>query len=410
MIQEYLKFVIVGHVDHGKSTLIGRLLFDCGMVPQEKIEEVKSICASLGKEFEFAFLMDYMEEEREKNITIDTAQTFFKTAKRNYVIIDAPGHKEFLKNMITGSAQADAAVLIIDAKEGIMEQTKRHAYLLKLLNINQLMIVINKMDLVGYKQQRFEQIKQGILNHLGRFQLLPNYVIPISGRDGDNIAKKSEHLPWYNGPTVLESLDSFKQQVSVTDLPLRFPVQDIYEIDGEKIFVGRVESGLMKKNQKILFSPTNKIADIKSIKKWQQQLDQAESGHCVGITLSDATGIERGQIGSGTDDSPQVANKFNDTIFWMSPESLEINEPVIFKCVTQEVRAKIKKIHRLMDSSSLQTIIGRDNEIKETEVAEVTIETENQIAIDDFNRLPELGRFVLVRNDDIVAGGIITLE
>lgn len=406
MIKDYLKLVIVGHVDHGKSTLIGRLLFDTGVVPQEKIEEVKTICASLGKNFEFAYLMDYMEEEREKNITIDTAQTFFKTEKRDYVIIDAPGHKEFLKNMITGSSQADAAILIIDAKEGIMEQTKRHAYLLKLLNVNQLIIVINKMDLVEYKEDRFNQIKAEILNHLAQFGLAASYLIPISGREGDNIAKKSDKLNWYRGPTVLEALDTFKPPVEIFNLPLRLPVQDIYKINGEKVIAGRVESGSIIKNQEVVFLPDNYKTKVISIKKWQQELEKADAGHCVGITINNDINIKRGQIACAINQLPTVATEFKATLFWMAAKPLKINEPIILKCVTQETSVIIKKIHKVMDSSTL-LIIDRNDEIKETEVAEVDIFSTKPLVIETFKHLPELGRFVLVKDEDIAGGGII---
>ncbi|MBU1131200.1 GTP-binding protein [Patescibacteria group bacterium] len=409
-MKNYLKFVIVGHVDHGKSTLIGRLLFDTKSIPQSKIDEVKEVCESLGKPFEFAYLMDYLEEEREKNITIDTTQTFFKTEKRDYVIIDAPGHKEFLKNMITGSALAEAAILIIDAKEGVQEQTKRHAYILQLLNLSQLIVVINKMDLVNYKQQRFKEVKNEILTHLDILKLKPNYIIPISAKEGDFVDKKSQKIEWYNGPAVLEALDSFKPRVAPVNLPLRFPVQDIYEIDGEKIIVGRVESGLIKQNQEIIFFPDGKKSKVKAIKKWRQELAVAETGHCVGITLVDDIDVERGQIISETENRPHITDKFTSTIFWMSRESHKINEPITFKCVTQEIKAKIKKIHKLMDSSTLETIKDRTDEIRETEVAKVEIETDKKIAIEDFSYIPELGRFVLEKNDEIVAGGIITLE
>lgn len=404
-MKDYLKFVIVGHVDHGKSTLIGRLLFDTKSIPQSKIDEVKEVCESLGKPFEFAYLMDYLEEEREKNITIDTTQTFFKTAKRDYVIIDAPGHKEFLKSMITGSSLAEAAVLIVDAKEGVQEQTKRHAYILSLLDIKQLIVVINKMDLVDYKKERCKEVREEILKYLEALGFKTIVVIPISAKNGDFVAKKTKNLEWYTGPTILEALDRFHTREITKRLPLRFPIQDIYD----NTLVGQVESGEIKKGQKITFLPSGQKTTVKEIKKWKEDLESAETGHSIGITLTDELDIARGQIVCEPNNLPQSSNNLKATIFWMSKESHKINEPITFKCVTQETQVKIKKIHKLMNSSSLKVIKGRDNEIRETEVAEVEIEADKKITVEDFNYIPELGRFVLVKGDDIVSGGIINL-
>lgn len=407
MDKNYLKLVIVGHVDHGKSTLIGRLLFDTGTIPQSKIDEVKTICESMGKEFEFAYLMDYLEEEREKNITIDTTQTFFKTEKRDYVIIDAPGHKEFLKNMVTGSSLAEAAVLIVDAKEGIREQTKRHAYILSLLGVKQLIVVINKMDLVLYKKGRFDEVKDELLNHLNALNLKPNFIIPISAKEGDFVDEKSDNIKWYEGPTVLEGLDSFQSQIEIFNKPLRFPIQDIYDMAGEKIIVGRIESGTLKKDQEITILPSGGKSIIKSIKKWNENLDEADVGHCIGITLADNPGLKRGQIICEINNQPGVADEFSAKIFWMTSQGIKINEKITFKCVTQETPIVIKKINKLINSSTLEEI-KNDQEINETEVAEVTIKSDNKLVLENFTNIPELGRFVLVKDDDIVAGGIIT--
>ncbi len=415
MDKNYLKLVIVGHVDHGKSTLIGRLLVDTDSMPQSKIDEVKTVCESLGRPFEFSYLIDYMEEERQKNITIDTAQIFFKTARRDYVIIDAPGHKEFLKNMITGSAQAEGAILIVDANEGIQEQTKRHAYLLSLLGLKQIVVVINKMDLVGYKQEKFEEIKAALMEHLQVIGLNPNFFIPISAHDGDNIALKSEKITWYSGPTVLEALDSFKPMVPSKNLPLRFPIQDIYDFDGQPMLAGQIESGTIKTGQEIIWLPSGLKTKVKAVKKWlpalptdQQDVKEASAGHNIGLQIEDDLPLTRGEVACPVDQVPTATNHFNARIFWMSPAGVKLEEKFILKCATQEVTATIKKINKIMDSSSLATIEGRHDEIKVTEVAEVELTTDRPVVVEDYNFIPELGRFVIIKGEDIAAGGIVT--
>ena len=230
MQKEKLKFVIVGHVDHGKSTLIGRLFFDTGSLPADKIAEIEKISKELGRDVEFAFMMDHLQEERDQGITIDTAQAFFHTDKRDYVIIDAPGHVEFTKNMITGASQAQAAILIVDAAEGVREQTRRHAYLLSMLGLTQVAVVINKMDLdsVRYSKQRFEQVVAELLEFCEPLGIKPMHIVPISAKQGENVAKKSTHMDWYIGPTVLELLDDFVVPSKPADKPMRFPIQDVY--------------------------------------------------------------------------------------------------------------------------------------------------------------------------------------
>ncbi len=399
-----LKFIIVGHVDHGKSTLIGRLLLDTNSISQAKIDEVTEICEALGKPFKPAFLMDHLTEERQKNITIDTAQTFFKTDKQDYVIIDAPGHKEFLKNMITGATLAEAAILIVDADEGVKEQTKRHAYMLSLLGVDQLIVVVNKMDKIDFQEDKFNKAKDNLQNHLKKVNLSANYLIPISSKQGDNIVHKSDKFNWYSGPTVLEALDSFKNKLA-ENLPLRLPVQDKYD----DILLGQIASGVLNKNDEVIIFPSEQKTSIKEIKKWQQTLDKAEAGDNIGITLTDKIDVKRGDIICDTDNLPKVTNEFKATIFWMSKDSLKTDEAFSLKLATQETSVQIKKIHKLMDSSTLEQI-DRTSEIKETEVAEVDIKTDKKIVIEDFNYIPELGRLVIVKNEDISGGGIINLN
>jgi small GTP-binding protein len=301
MIEENksLPIIIVGHVDHGKSTLIGRLLYDTGCLPPDKFAEIQSSSEMLGKNLEFAFVMDCLEEERSRGITIDTTQTFFKTPKRRYVIIDAPGHKEFLKNMITGTSQAEAALLIIDAFEGIRDQTKRHAYILGMLGLKQVCVLLNKIDLVQYSQDKCVELKNQITDFLNRLNIHPTFVLPISAIHGENIAVSSKKLPWFDGPTVLQALDTF-EELKIEEKPLRFPVQDIYRMDGKKLLVGRVEAGHLKIGESLFLLPEKKKVVVKSIEKFlEKDVNTASFEESVGVYLKGRHRVERGQILAG---------------------------------------------------------------------------------------------------------------
>jgi sulfate adenylyltransferase large subunit len=407
MPEDSLKLVIVGHVDHGKSTLIGRLFFDTDSLPEGKMDEIKKTCESLGRELEFAYIMDYFQEEREQNVTIDTAQAFFKTSKRHYVIIDAPGHKEFIKNMVTGASQAEAAVLIVDAREGVREQTKRHAYVLSLLGLEQVIVAINKMDLVRYDEKRFNEIRKELKKFLGGISIEPKYSIPISARHGDNVAKRFGKMKWYDGPTILEALDSFRLKPRPFAKPLRFPVQDVYKIDGKRIIVGRIESGRLEVGDAITFLPEKNRSKVMSIEVFGRQKVAAEAGESIGITIEDPHFVDRGQVVcSGKE--PKVSQRFKANVFWMDRQPLRAGERITFKCATQEVRCVIERIEKRIDSSTLETMERNAKELNGTEVGELVIRTDKPVAIEDFNDVEELGRFVLERGGNTVAGGIIT--
>jgi len=403
-----LNIVFVGHVDHGKSTLIGRLLFDTDSLPEQKISEVKTICEQQGKPFEFAYLMDHMQEERDQNITIDTAQIFFKTEARDYVIIDAPGHVEFTKNMITGASQAEAAILIVDANEGIKEQTKRHAKFLSLLGLDQVVVVVNKMDQVKYKEKKFEEVKKDLLSFLDKINISPSFTIPISAMEGDNVAKGSEKMSWFDGKTILEALDTFHERKNQLDQPLRFPIQDMYKIDDKRIAVGQLSSGKMKVGDKIVFSPDFNESSIKSIEKFDEEITEAVAGENIGITLNDPVFVDRGNIAAHTDSQPKKTNTITGNLFWMSKEPLTMTDQLVLQCATQETNITIKKILNRIDSSSLELIGEESDSLKGTEIATVVLETDNPIVVEDFNKIPELGRFVIMKDNSVVAGGIVT--
>jgi len=406
MEKEKLKFVIVGHIDHGKSTLIGRLFYDTDSLPEGKIEEIKQICESLGKDLEFGYVMDHLEEERDQGITIDTAQTFFNTEMRDYVIIDAPGHVEFIKNMISGASQAEAAVLIVDAEEGVKGQTKRHAYILGMLGLNQVIVVINKMDLVGYDQARFETVKSELLDFLSDIKIVPSYVIPISAKDGDFIASPDSNMDWYHGPTMLKALDSFTIKKSAKDKPLRLVVQDVYNID-KRIIVGRVESGIIKKGDRIKVLPSGEETYVESIEEYLRDVTEAEAGKSTGITTKDKLFIDRGNVIVHDDDMPVLSDHIRANIFWMDKIPFKQGDTLRFRCATQDVACEIEKINTVINSSSLEVIAKDTTQIKNREVADIIIRTGKPVVVENFNKIEALGRFVL-GTEDTLAGGIIT--
>lgn len=407
-MSDELNFVIVGHVDHGKSTLIGRLLYDTNSLSAERIGELEAESKKRGEKLEFAFVMDHLQEERDQNITIDTAQTFFKTSKRRYVIIDTPGHKEFTKNMITGASFAEAAILIVAADDGLQEQTKRHGYLLGLLGVKQIVVLINKMDTVGYDENRFKELKDEITAFLSLIDIKPSYILPISASNGDNIVKPSENMPWFNGPSVLQTLDTFKTKKTLVDHPLRFPVQDVYKIDGKNILVGRIATGTIKQGDSITLSPSRKISTVKSIEIYQKDRTEAYAGESIGITITDPYPIERGEIISHG--AVPITDEIHANVFWSSEEPLSRGAKITLKCATQEVECTIDQIKKRLDSSNLDVLEEDAEQLNDTEVGQIIVKTAKPVVIENFNDVQELGRFVFVRGYDISGSGIVTGE
>ncbi|MEO6786147.1 MAG: adenylyl-sulfate kinase [Chthoniobacteraceae bacterium] len=412
-----LRVVFVGHVDHGKSTLIGRIFYDTKSLPDGKVEQIQAACKEEGMEFEYAFLLDALLEEQAQNITIDTTQIQFKTAKRPYVIIDAPGHKEFLKNMITGAASADAAVLLIAANEGVREQSRRHGYLLSLLGIRQVVVAVNKMDLVDFKQDVFEQVTKEYTAFLTEIGLEARAFVPISARSGMNVANRTGEasastpqsgMPWYTGPTITDMLDSFEPPKPLNDLPLRFPVQDVYRFDDRRIVAGRIEAGSLKVGDTLVFSPGNKTGVVKSIENWSGPVKtSATAGESVGITLTEQIFVERGHVASHEQDAPIESNRFKARLFWMGKRNLAIGERTKLKLTTQELDAEIVSIERIIDASTLDTLPGDRGTIARNDVAEITIQTRGALAFDNADRNALLGRFVIVEDRIVAGGGII---
>lgn len=406
---ESLNIVIVGHVDHGKSTLLGRLYADTGSLPDGKLEKVQAICRQQGKEFEYAFLFDAFLEEQEQGITIDTARTFFIWKGRQYIIIDAPGHKEFLKNMISGAARAEAALLLIDALEGVKEQSKKHGYLLSLLGVRQFAVVVNKMDLVGYRQDVFDGIEKEYREFLGQFKAVPECIIPVSAKLGDNIANRSTNMAWYTGPTVLDQLSRFKKEAAQSEQPLRFPVQDVYKFDARRIIAGRITAGKLKVGDHLVFSPSNKRANIRSVEAFNIDPPPTEgyAGQSIGITLDEQIFVERGEIATHQDQLPSVSTAFRANLFWLGKRPLERGRKYQLRVANKEVDCEVATIHRIIDTMDLAQQQGSTT-VNKNQVAELTLRTKTPVAFDLSASFEATGRFVLVDEYDIAGGGIVT--
>lgn len=407
--REVLNIVVVGHVDHGKSTVIGRLLYDTKSLPEGAIERVKKIAKEKGKPFEYAYLLDAFEEEQKQGITIDTTQLQFRTDKRDYVIIDAPGHKEFLKNMISGAASAEAALLIIDANEGIQEQSKRHGYILSLLGIQKAYVLVNKMDLIDYSEEKFNAIKQEMNEFLHSLHVYPLKYIPISAFHGENITTPSDKMSWYKGEPILAAIDLFEKDKGLEGKPLRFPIQDVYKFDNRRIIAGRIEAGTLKTGDEILISPSNKVTKVKSIEYWTEKdkKDSISAGMSVGITVEDEFFNQRGEFISHTYDTPKTSDTFKVSLFWMGKNDLVKNKEYKLKLATQEVECEIYAINKVIDATTLENIENA-NQAKTNDVAEVTIKTKREICFDEFRNNQNTGRFVIVDGYDVCGGGIVT--
>jgi len=413
-----LRVVFVGHVDHGKSTLIGRIFYDTKSLPEGKVEQIQAACREEGMDFEYAFLLDALLEEQEQNITIDTTQIQFRTEKRPYVIIDAPGHKEFLKNMITGAASADAAVLLIAANEGVREQSRRHGYLLSLLGIRQVVVAVNKMDLVDFSESVFNSVVAEYQAFLSQIGLTARTFVPISARSGLNVAQRaplhgegaelSRAMSWYSGPTITEMLDQFDGPKPVHDMALRFPVQDVYRFDHRRIIAGRIETGSLKVGDSLIFAPNNKSSTVATIENWEgASKDRAVAGESVGITLTEQIFIERGHIASHESDAPIESNRFKARIFWMGKRNLPIGERYKLKLATQELDVEITSIEKIIDASTLEDVAQGRDYIARNDVAEVTLQTRGALVMDNADTNALLGRFVIVDQRQVAGGGII---
>jgi bifunctional enzyme CysN/CysC len=404
--------VITGHVDHGKSTIIGRLLADTGSLPDGKLEQVRELCARTARPFEYAFLLDALKDEQAQGITIDAARIFFNSPHRQYVILDAPGHIEFLKNMITGASHAEAALLVIDALEGIQENSRRHGYMLSLLGVRQVAVLINKMDLVGHDQNLFKEIAGTFGEFLQQLELEPSCFIPVSGRDGDNIASRADMMPWYTGPTVLEALDNFTTDRTATDRPFRMPVQGVYKFtedgDDRRIIAGNVLTGRISLGDEVVFFPSGKRSRVRSIEAFSAAPPRsALAGGATGFTLQEQIYVARGEIAARADEpKPNVTTRLRVSLFWLGKKPLVKRAEYTLKLGCARIPVRVEAINRVMDASTLAAVESAEH-VGRNDVAECVLKLGRAIAFDLAADVPETGRFVLVEDFEIRGGGII---
>jgi bifunctional enzyme CysN/CysC len=404
-----IRIVFVGHVDHGKSTLIGRILEETGSLPEGKIETLRASCETQGRRFEYAFVLDALAEEQQQNVTIDTTQIHFRTGSRGYVIIDAPGHEEFLKNMITGAASADAAVMVIAANEGAREQSRRHGQLLSLLGIHQVIVAVNKMDLVNYCEREFREIEREYGAFLRSLGLTARAFVPISASAGANVVRNDAAMGWYRGPALLQAIDELKPAQSASEQPLRFPIQDVYRRENRRVLVGRIESGTLRVGDQLLFSPHHKTARVATIERWAaSSAESAAAGESIGITLNDHIFIERGHVASHETDAPVESNRVHAKVFWIGGEPLRVGARYRLKLVTQNVECEVVSVSNVVDVATLDQAATDRAELRINEVGEVTLQTRGPLVLDNHERVPTMGRFVVTDGDNLVGGGIVS--
>ena len=404
--------VVVGHVDHGKSTLIGRLLADTGSLPEGKLEAAEKASREEGMPLEYAFLLDAFLEEQAQNITIDTTRIGFRYKGQSFEIIDAPGHREFIKNMVTGAAAAEEAILLIDAHEGLKEQTRRHGLLLSLLGVSRVIVAVNKMDLVQWKEDRFRVLEKEIREYLGGLKISPREVIPISAREGSTVMRRDDqHLPWWKGPTLLEALlaGAGKSQQS-PEGPLRFSIQDVYRFDARRVIAGKLESGRIRVGDPVIFFPDRKASRIRSIESWGEEtpLREVGPGQSVAVTLEEQIFVERGHVGALPENPPVESREVRARIFWLDTEALRLQAPVTLRLGTQSVEARLVAIDRVVDAEKLEAVTDTREEVGRFEVAEVRLRCRRPLVYDAHERVSATGRFALQRGPRIGGGGIIT--
>lgn len=409
----HLNLVTVGHVDHGKSTLVGRLLYDTGNIREEDLRKLKELAKEVKKEtWEFAFVMDRLKEERERGLTIDVMHRRFDTPKYYFTVIDAPGHRDFVKNMITGASQADAAILVCSAKEGVQEQTKEHIFLIKVLGVNQLVVAINKMDAVNYDQAKYDAVKadvEKLLKSVG-YDTSKILFIPTSAYVGDNVAKESENLKWFTGPTLFKALDTFNVPSKPVDKPLRLPVQDVYTITGVgTVPVGRIETGVLKVGDTLVFEPAGVQGEVKSIEMHHESIPEAKPGDNVGFCMRGVskTDIRRGDVAGHPDNPPKVAKEFTAQIIVLHhPNVVTKGYTPVFHCHTAQVACKITEIQKKIDTKSGATLQENPDFIKTGDAAVIKCVPNKPLVIENSKDFPELARFAIRDMGQTVAAGV----
>lgn len=409
---EQMNIVIVGHVDHGKSTVIGRLLADTDSLPKGKLDQVRANCERNAKPFEYAFLLDALKDEQDQGITIDSARCFFKTDKRHYIVIDAPGHIEFLKNMISGAARAEAALLVIDADEGVQENSRRHGFMTSLLGIKQLVVLVNKMDLVNYDEARYNEVVNSYRDFLASIGVESMAFVPISAREGDNLVGTSSNTPWYTGPSVLETIDAFQKEKEKTDQPFRMPVQGVYKFtdqgDDRRIVAGTIETGEIAVGDEVVFYPSGKSSRVKSIEVFNWPLQpSAHAGQAIGMTLDTQIYVKAGELMCKKSDAQvQTGTHIKANIFWLGKKPMVKDKKYKLKIASTRAMGYLQDIHSVMDASNL-ALDKEKNFIGRHDVAECTIALQHPIPFDLAGDAEATSRFVIVDDYEIAGGGIV---
>jgi elongation factor 1-alpha len=411
--KEHMNLVIIGHVDHGKSTLTGRILLEAGAIDPHIVEKFKKEAEQKGKgSFYFAWVMDGLKEERERGVTIDIAHKKFFTDKYYFTVIDAPGHRDFVKNMITGTSQADAAVITCSAIEGPQAQTKEHVFLAVTLGIKQIVVAINKMDAVEYSEEKFNAARDEMIKLMKTVGAKPMEVIPVSAYMGDNIKAKSDKTPYYKGPTLFQALDNFAVPAKQTDKPLRIPVQDVYTITGiGTVPVGRVETGILKPNMTVMFEPSHVKGEVKQIEEHHEQLAQAVPGDNVGFNVRGVAknDIKRGDVAGPVDNPPSVAKSFVAQIVVLNhPSVITIGYTPVFHCHTTQTACRITELIRTIDPKTGMTKNENPDFLKTGDIAFIRCEPTKPMVIETAKEFPPLGRFAIRDMGQTVAAGACT--
>ncbi|MFT4891323.1 MAG: elongation factor 1-alpha [Halobacteriales archaeon] len=409
---------IIGHVDHGKSTLVGRLLYETGSVPEHVIEQHKEEAEEKGKGgFEFAYVMDNLAEERERGVTIDIAHQEFDTDEYYFTIVDCPGHRDFVKNMITGASQADNAVLVVAADDGVAPQTQEHVFLARTLGISEMLVAVNKMDLVDYEESRYREVVEEVEQLLKQVQFNTEDAsyIPISAFEGANVESSSDETPWYDGPTVLEALNELPEPQPPTDAPLRLPIQDVYTISGiGTVPVGRVETGMMYPGDNVSFQPSDVGGEVKTIEMHHEEVDEAGPGDNVGFNVRGIgkDDIRRGDVVGPADDPPTVADTFQAQIVVMQhPSVITEGYTPVFHAHTAQVACTIESLDQKIDSSSGEVEEENPDFIQSGDAAVVTVRPQKPLSIEPSNEIPELGSFAIRdMGQTIAAGKVLGVE
>jgi elongation factor 1-alpha len=410
----HMNLALIGHVDHGKSTLIGRLLTETGAISSHVIDQYRKEAEAKGKTtFEYAWVMDTVREERDRGLTIDIAHKRFDTDKYYFTVVDCPGHRDFVKNMITGASQADAAVLVVAAPEGVMPQTKEHIFLARTLGINQLIIAVNKMDAADYDKEKYEKVKEDIENLLQivGYKIKDIRFIPTSAFKGDNVSASSDKMGWYGGPTILEALDTLKEPEKPINLPLRIPVQDVYSITGAgTVPVGRVETGRLRKGDKVIFSPIGKSGEVKSIEMHHEEIPEALPGDNVGWNVRGIgkDDLRRGDVCGLVDNPPTVAEEFTaQLVVLQHPGAITVGYTPVFHCHTAQVACTITEIRSKLEPKTGEEKEKNPDFIKTGDAAIVQIRPTRPLVIEKVKEIPQLGRFAIRDMGMTIAAGMV---